>query len=186
MKRFCTILLLMTALGCQAQILQKGIKINYGLNSFLTQMDVYDWKVELTNNGDFGVMGRVNVWKLYLQPEVYFGINSWRNDQGDTKTSVSDLVSGWTKSVNLTIPMLLGYKIDSTEGRSNARVFAGPVFNKLVGSQDDYKMFSSVIGMGVDLVGTVSVDARYMLMFGKHEMFEGSASGLQLSLVIMF
>lgn len=54
MKRFCTILLLMTALGGQAQILQKGVKINYGLNSFLTLMDVYDWKSELTNNGDLG------------------------------------------------------------------------------------------------------------------------------------
>ena len=186
MKRFCTMLFLMMAVGCHAQILQKGIKINYGLNSFLTQMDVYDWKSEIANNGDFGVMTRVNVWKLYLQPEVYFGINSWRNNQGDAKATVSDLVSGWTKSVNLTIPMLLGYKLGSTEARSNARVFAGPVFNKLIGSQDDYKLFSSVIGMGVDLVGTVSVDARYMLMFGKHEMFEGSASGLQLSLVIMF
>lgn len=176
----------MTALGGQAQILQKGVKINYGLNSILTQMDVYDWKSELTNNGDVGVMARVNVWKLYLQPEVYFGINSWRNNQGDAKATVSDLVSGWTKSVNLTIPMLLGYKLGSTEARSNARVFVGPVFNKLIGSQDDYRMFSTVIGMGVDIVGTVSVDARSMLMFGKHEMFEGSACGLQLSLVIMF
>ena len=94
--------------------------------------------------------------------------------------------SDWTKSVNLTIPMLLGYKLGSTEARSNARVFAGPVFNKLIGSLDDYRMFSSVIGVGFDIVGTISVDARYMMMFGEHEMFEGSASGLQLSLVIMF
>ena len=186
MKRFCTILLLMTAVCCQAQILQKGVKINYGLNSSFKQRDVYDWKSELTNNGDVGVMARVNVWNLYLQPEVYFGINSWRNNQSDTKATVSGLVSDWTKSVNLTIPMLLGYKLGSTEARSNARVFAGPVFNKLIGSQDDYKMLSSVVGMGVDIVGTISVDARYMFMFGEHEMFEGSASGLQLSLVIMF
>lgn len=186
MKRFCTMLFLMMAVGCQAQILQKGIKINYGLNSFLTQMDVKDWKSEIANNGDFGVMTRVNVWKLYLQPEVYFGINSWRNNQSDAKATVSDLVSDWTKSVNLTIPMLLGYKLGSTEARSNARVFAGPVFNKLIGSLDDYTMFSSVIGVGFDIVGSLSVDACYMLMYGEHEMFEGSASGLQLSLVIMF
>ena len=47
MKRFCTMLFLMMAVGCHAQILQKGIKINYGLNSFLTQMDVKNWKSEI-------------------------------------------------------------------------------------------------------------------------------------------
>ena len=176
----------MSALGCQAQILQKGIKINYGLNSFLTQMDECRWKSELTNNCDFGVMARVNIWKMYLQPEVCFGINSRRNNRGDNKTTVTDLVPEWTKAVNMTIPLLLGYKLGSTEARSNARIFAGPVFNKALGSLDDYNMFSSAIGMGLDIVGTLSVDVRYLVMFGEYKMFEGSASGLQLSLVLMF
>ena len=44
MKRFCTMLFLMMAVGCHAQILQKGIKINYGLNSF-----------DIINYNDIGV-----------------------------------------------------------------------------------------------------------------------------------
>ena len=76
MKRFCTILLLMMAVCCQAQILQKGVKINYGLNSFLTLMDVYDWKSELTNNGDLGVLASVYVRKLSLPPEASYGLHS--------------------------------------------------------------------------------------------------------------
>ena len=176
----------MAAIGCQAQILQKGVKLNYGLNNLLTQMEINDWKSEVVNNGDVGVMARLNMWRLYLQPEVYFGINSWRAAPHGSKSTVSDVVTEWTRTVGLTAPMLLGYKLGSTEARSNIRVFAGPVFNKLIGSVDDYRLFSSLFGVGFDIAGTVSIDARYMMMFGEHEMFKSSADGMQLSLVVMF
>ncbi len=181
MKRFYTILFLIMALNGQAQILQKGIKVNYGLNKSLSQLEVKDWKSELVNSGDVGLMARVNVWRLYLQAEAYVGINSWRTESSD----VSDMITEWTKSVGLTVPMLVGYKVGSTEARSNFRIFAGPVFNRLM-DEHEYEMFSSVVGVGFDIVGRVSVDARYMMMFREQEMFESSAHGLQLSLILMF
>ena len=186
MKRFCIVIFLMSTLGCGAQVLQKGVKVNCGISSPLSQMKVDDWKSFLVNNGDVGAMVRLNMERLYIQSEVYVGINGRRVSSRDAKAAVSDFAAGWARPVGLTVPLLLGYKLGSTEARSNVRFFAGPVYNMLLGASNRYELFSSAIGVGFDIAGTVSVDARYMVKFASNETWDGNDEGLQVSLVLMF
>lgn len=141
-----------------------------------------DVKNELWNNFHAGAFARVNIKKLYIQPEVLYSIQ-----KKDYQITFQDAVNNdvtLNKFVNIStvdIPILIGYKVFDFK-MANVRAFLGPKislnagstleFENVTGGNFDVSQLNKeikdsqvglVVGAGVD-VFMLTVDARLSLL----------------------
>ncbi|MDA3822080.1 MAG: porin family protein [Bacteroidales bacterium] len=170
-----SIAMLFMAFSANAQIFQYGLK--GGLNYSSLAMDdiigisdgteVYDLLAGETVRGyQVGIMTRVNVLMLFVQPELYFNVTG-----GSVKKVLEDGTSDLlnVQFNRIDIPLLVGVKLGP------ARINVGPVGSAVVGSTNQLKeLVSSDLetvssgltwglqaGIGLDLFNKIAVDLRY-------------------------
>lgn len=174
MKRigYTIIFLLLTHTAfCQGPV-NIGLKFGTNSSTMLTDIDeVLNQNVEISsiNNYLAGVFARVNIGRLYIQPEAYFNtkggtINPLGNDQFQIPTAT--LFNYKT----IDVPLLLGIKLIN-KNLVNFRIHAGPVFsyitaNSLLSEITDLntedlnnRYIGWQIGAGID-IWFLTVDAR--------------------------
>ncbi|MEX0987240.1 MAG: porin family protein [Bacteroidales bacterium] len=171
---FISIAVLFMTISANAQLFQYGLKA--GVNFSSIAMDdvtgitdgtqVYDLVTGETVAGyQFGLMTRLKVAMVFVQPELYF------NTTGGTVEQV--IQGGATEVLNvkfnrIDIPVLVGVKLGP------ARLNAGPVGSIVISSVNELTEAISEIesvqsgmtfgfqaGIGVDLFSKLTVDARY-------------------------
>lgn len=115
-------LLAIFALTGNAQgVFDAGLKAGINTSKISTSKDNYT--PEAINNYLFGAFARINMGRIYIQPEAYF--NSKGGEYID-KLNVSTVNSFNLKTID--VPALLGFKIINQKA-FNLRVMAGPVFS---------------------------------------------------------
>ena len=150
-----------------------GIKV--GVNSSELKMDGSEFSKDNVNNFLAGVFIRLNLHKLYVQPEAYF------NSKGGDLKSIAGKSSFDLKTID--VPVLLGYKIINM-GPLNVRVNAGPVFSFVTDkSIDGPSTFSTdnlkdnyagiQYGVGADFM-FLSLDIRMENSFG--DVYSGNGN----------
>ena len=165
---FSVCLMLLPILGYS----QLGLKVGAGAAKAEISGGDIDWESDGLNTSlHAGLFGRLNVWRLYLQPEAYYTFTQ----ANFSKKSVS------TERIavdfhRLDIPILLGYKLNH-----NLRINAGPfasVYINTGGSEntetiDDrlnhYYETSSYgwqAGLGLDIGKRITADLRYETTVG--------------------
>lgn len=140
----------------------KNVTINNGASD--------NWQI-VKNNAKVGfqagAFARVKLLGFYVQPEFYYS-------QSRTEITLSQVANGQTTVKNeinklntLNIPILVGYKFGPL------RVNAGPVANIVVGNSNIIEDITGVrqsmktanwgfqAGVGVDILKTLTFDARY-------------------------
>lgn len=112
-----------------------------------------------------GVFGRVSISKLFVQPEILFSTRT-------NEYKVTDVLNTTTEEVKqsfnkIDVPVMVGVKLGP------ARIDAGPVGSFLINTPAELidnpdfetiygKMsFGYQAGVGVDLIGKLTVDLRY-------------------------
>lgn len=136
-----------------------GLKVGYNSSKISTDLDYIENNV---NKFLAGAFLRVNISKLYVQPEAYFCT------KGGDLSNVSG--SGSFDLKTLDVPVLLGYKIIDQK-IVNLRLHSGPVFSfKINGDVDgingikNYNLrencFAWQFGAGIDIL-FLTIDARY-------------------------
>jgi len=139
-----------------------------GLNTSKISTNVSDYTPQTINNYQVGVFARINLGRIYVQPEVYY--NSKGGEYID-KLSPTTINSFDLKTVD--VPALLGFKIIDQKA-VNLRIMAGPVFSFLADknvegkfTQDNVKnsFFGWQYGAGIDFL-FLTLDAR-MESYGK-------------------
>lgn len=100
-----------------------GLKAGINSSKISTHLD--DYTPQTVNNYSFGAFVRLNVGRLYLQPEAYY------NSKGgeEIKTGDGSLVNSFDLKT-LDVPALLGLKIVNQKAL-NLRIMGGPVFSIL-------------------------------------------------------
>jgi hypothetical protein len=179
MKKYIVIVLLAIgmAAGSSAQILSFGIKggLNYSKMKFdnITNITVAAKSYKLMEDKSFqgfhiGVMGRVKVFNLFVQPELLFNTTGGKvlieEIQGATTVSTVKQV----KYNKLDLPVLVGMKFGP------ARINIGPVASVVLSSKSeiseiipDMKTMSKgatigfQAGAGLDLLKKFTLDLRY-------------------------
>ncbi len=140
-----------------------------GLNSSKLSVNRSDYTPQTINNYQFGAFARINLGRIYIQPEAYY--NSKGGEVID-KVGLSTISSFDLKTVD--VPALIGLKIIDQKAL-NLRVMAGPVFSfvtdKSVKGQFtrdnlENSFFGWQYGAGVDFL-FLSLDAR-MESYGKN------------------
>ncbi|MGD9928769.1 MAG: porin family protein [Mangrovibacterium sp.] len=148
-----------------------GLKTGFNSSKISTNLDDFD--ESSVNNYLAGAFLRVNLGKIYLQPEAYF------SSKGGKLSEITG--SGTTEAVNsfdlkaIDVPVLLGYKLIDKEA-FNLRLNAGPVLSFLLEKElneaavmdvDQLKdhYFGYQYGAGIDL-WVLSLDVRMENSFG--------------------
>ena len=152
--------LLLCSVGVFAQKpLSIGIKGGYSSSKVTTKLNVDENSI---NNYIAGAMVRINMSKLYLQPEAYFSTKGgkWGSDAIDFKT--------------IDVPVLLGVKFLDLKV-AKLRINAGPVMSFItdkkikVEGADEKKFKDNFVGFqygaGVDVLN-FTLDARFENSFG--------------------
>lgn len=191
MKKTLSILtfVLLVAGMANAQFFNLGIKMSYGSEDINGVIDGVQSGVRPeTNNStiDFlshcnaGVVLRMNIGKrLFVQPEVNFSINSVMDssltDSSNFLAIASNAFSNF-KTVGLSVPVLVGWKVFEIENTLDIRVFAGPEFYTTVNDfkNTDFGTFSFLGGVGFDLLDFIYVDARVTKLVGMDDSKAGS------------
>lgn len=149
-----------------------NIGLKAGYSSSKIKVDSEQFNEGSVNNYLAGAFVRINLGKIYLQPEAYF--NSKGGKLKETVGSPSETVNSFDlKAVD--VPILLGYKIFE-EGPVNLRVNAGPVLSfftdKKLNTQQTFEtkdikdnFFGWQYGAGVDFM-FLSLDVRVENSFG--------------------
>ncbi|MCX6335511.1 MAG: porin family protein, partial [Bacteroidia bacterium] len=122
-----------------------------------------------------GVFLRVNISKLYIQPEVLFSTRSNNYTLSKINTAVDSVTLGQTFN-KVDIPIMIGVKLGPV------RINAGPVGSFAIGSPKELiankpdfeamyaKMtFGYQAGLGVDIIKKVTVDLRYEGSLSKYQ-----------------
>jgi hypothetical protein len=133
-----------------------------GLNTSKISTDLADYTPQTVNNYLFGAFSRINLGRIYIQPEAYF---SSKGGEVISHVGIETINSFDLKTVD--VPALLGFKIIDKKP-INLRIMAGPVFyfvtDKSVSSQlteskltDNF--FGWQYGAGMDFL-FLSLDAR--------------------------
>jgi hypothetical protein len=166
MKRFGLTLCLfifLSSLWAQSPI-NLGIKFGTNRSSLITSFDDIFEKSEI-NHYLAGAFLRINLGKIYLQPEAYF------NTKGGTLPSIN--ISNYSQILSyqtIDIPILVGYNIIN-KPIFNLRIHAGPVLSYITADPlisdikelniDDLKdnYIGIQAGVGFDL-WFVTIDAR--------------------------
>lgn len=162
MKKFAMFLFFaVVALNLRAQgILDLGLKA--GINTSKLSMHTSDYSPQTINNYLFGAFARVNVGRLYLQPEAYYNT---RAGEYIDKVDMNTVNKFDLKTVD--VPALLGYKLIDQKAL-NLRIMAGPVFSFATSksvegtlTKDNLKnsFFGWQYGAGVDFL-FLTLDAR--------------------------
>jgi len=215
MKRTIILLaaLVFTATTISAQFFKFGIKggLNYSQLKFDEVKDIAsgDFDYKLSEDDNFagfhiGLMSRINIFKLYLQPEIYF------NTSGG-KVLVEEIATGgvtteYVKNIKynkIDVPILVGGKL------SFLRINAGPVASVVLSSDSEIAdiipemetlsksaTLGYQVGAGFDLLKTLTFDFRYegglsklgdKLSLGNQDFaFDSRASKFMLSVGIFF
>lgn len=151
-----------------------NIGIKYGTNSSVmhTNFDeILEQNMNQTNMNNYfaGAFTRINIGRLYIQPEAYF------NTKGGIIAPVNiteTLIPSKTtfKYQTIDVPVLAGYKIIKRD-MANVRINAGPVFsyitanaliselNNLQRSHLNNRYIGWQIGLGID-IWFISIDGR--------------------------
>ncbi len=162
MKKLTIIgLLALFALTGNAQnFFDAGLKAGINTSKISTTIDNYT--PETINNYLFGAFARINMWRIYIQPEAYF--NSKGGEYID-KLDASTINSFNLKTID--VPALIGFKIIDQKAL-NLRVMAGPVFSFVTDksaegqfTEDKLKdnFFGWQYGAGIDFL-FISLDVR--------------------------
>jgi hypothetical protein len=153
--------LIVITLSANAQdIFDAGLKA--GLNTSKISTQISDYTPQTINNYSFGAFARINLGRIYIQPEAYY--NSKGGEYID-KVNLSTINSFDLKAVD--VPALVGLKIINQKA-FNLRILAGPVFSFITdksvkgqfteaGLKDNF--FGWQYGAGVDIL-FVTLDAR--------------------------
>lgn len=172
-RSFLTILLLLVTLGVYSQgPVNIGIKFGTNRSTMITNFeDVLNQNilVEDVNNYLAGAFVRLNVGRLYLQPEVYFNTKGGViKPIGTNQTFVPTATTFNYQTID--VPALIGIKLIN-KSLINLRVHGGPVFSYVTANSlvSEISNFSSndlndryvgwQLGAGVD-VWFLTVDAR--------------------------
>jgi hypothetical protein len=160
-KIIITLVLAASALLSNAQdFFDAGLKA--GLNTSKISAHVSDYTPQTVNNYQFGAFARINLGKLYIQPEAYY--NSKSGEEIKT-VGVSTINSFDLKTID--VPALLGLKIID-QSALNLRIMAGPVFSFITDksakgqfTEDNLRnsFFGWQYGAGVDFL-FLTLDAR--------------------------
>ena len=139
--------------------LRIGIKGGYSSSKVTTSLNVDEASI---NNYIAGAMLRINMNKLYLQPEAYFSTKGGKLGQSKIDFKTID------------VPILLGLNILDLKV-ANLRVNAGPVMSFITEkksntqSVDEKKFKDNYVGLqyglGVDVMN-FTLDARFENSFG--------------------
>lgn len=118
----------------QGDFFDLGPKV--GLNVSKLSVHVDDYNDETVNNVNFGAYARLNLGRIYLQPEAYYTNKGGMIEEvGMSTINEFDL-----KTVD--IPVLLGIKIINKE-IFNLRVMGGPMFSYVTDKKYEGGAFSS-------------------------------------------
>jgi opacity protein-like surface antigen len=115
------LLALLAFTGNAQGVFDAGLKAGINTSKISTSKDNYT--PETINNYLFGAFMRINMGRIYIQPEAYF--NSKGGEYID-EFNASTINSFNLKTVD--VPALLGFKIIDQKA-FNLRVMAGPVFS---------------------------------------------------------
>jgi len=158
---FLVILAVFTSVAHAQDFLDAGLKA--GLNTSKISTQISDYNPQTVNNYAFGAFARINLGRIYIQPEAYY--NSKGGEYID-KVNLSTVNSFNLKAVD--VPALVGIKLIDQKA-FNVRILAGPVFSFVTdksvkgqvftesGLKDNF--FGWQYGAGVDFL-FVTLDAR--------------------------
>jgi Outer membrane protein beta-barrel domain len=140
-------LTLSTAMWAQINL---GIKAGYSsslnptnLNSLVDgSYNLNNVTNELSNEFHFGGFGRLNIGKVYIQPELLYsaGRKEYTFNYQDALAIQNGNYTVYKKIVNIStvdIPLMIGYKVLDLK-LINARVYAGPKFRLNAGSSLEF------------------------------------------------
>lgn len=171
---FISIAVLFISVSANAQLFQYGIK--GGVNFSTLQMDqitgindgsqVYDLVTgESVTGYQFGLMTRINVVMLFVQPELYFTTTGGVVEQV-YEDGANELLE--VKFNRFDIPLLVGFKVGP------ARINVGPVGSAMISSTNELVEVSQDLesltggltwgyqaGVGIDLFKKLAIDLRY-------------------------
>lgn len=165
---FCLIFLSGLTATAQAQeYFHFGPKAAFSVNSFQEVRNQENIQYDNFKTVSAGAFGRLNLGKLYVQPELYFLVKGTNFSMKDSVRS-----TGKIRLNTFETPVLLGYHLLNTPAM-NLRAFAGPVFNLYTKeTQNDMKAWdrerydfekkvtSLQMGLGLDVL-MLTLDARY-------------------------
>jgi hypothetical protein len=133
-----------------------------------------------------GIFGRVSISKLFVQPEILFSTRT-------NEYKVTDVLAATTKDVKqsfnkIDVPVMVGVKLGP------ARINAGPVGSILINTPRELindpdletiygrMSFGYQAGVGVDLIGLLTVDLRYEGSLKKYQNKIENAIGTAVNL----
>ena len=118
---FLVILAVITGVAHAQDFLDAGLKA--GLNTSKISSQISDYTPQTVNNYSFGAFARINLGRIYIQPEAYY--NSKGGEYID-KVNLSTVNSFDLKAID--VPALVGIKLINQKA-FNLRILAGPVFS---------------------------------------------------------
>ena len=133
-----------------------------GLNTSKISVNVADYTPETINKYSVGAFARINLGRIYIQPEAYY------NSKGGVyinKIDISTRKSFDLKAID--VPALIGIKLINQKA-FNLRVMAGPVFSFVTDKSASSQLTKSAIkdnffgwqyGAGADFL-FLTLDAR--------------------------
>jgi hypothetical protein len=133
-----------------------------GINSSKISANVADYTPQTINNYLFGAFARINLGRIYIQPEAYY--NSKGGEYID-KVNLSTINSFDLKTID--VPALIGIKLIDQKA-FNLRILAGPVFSFVTDKSASSQLTETAIkdnffgwqyGAGVDFL-FLTLDAR--------------------------
>ncbi len=131
---FASLLLLFVSVShAQGDFFDLGLKA--GLNTSKISVKASDYNDETVNKTNFGAFARLNLGRIYLQPEAYYS-----NKGGIIKkVGVSTVNEFNLKAID--IPVLVGVKLIKSDA-FNVRVMGGPMFSYLADKEVSGSTFS--------------------------------------------
>ena len=133
-----------------------------GLNTSKISTDLADYTPQTVNNYLVGAFARINLGRIYIQPEAYY---CSKGGEVISNVGISTINSFDLKTVD--VPALLGFKIIDKKP-FNLRIMAGPVFSfvtdksvtgQLTEAQLTDNFFGWQYGAGMDFM-FLTLDAR--------------------------
>lgn len=129
-----TFLFLVSLAFAQGDFFDLGLKA--GLNTSKLSVDADDYNDETINKTNFGAFARLNLGRIYIQPEAYYS-----NKGGKIENVGLSTVNDFDLKT-LDVPVLLGAKVINREA-FNLRVMAGPMFSYVTDKNYEGNAFSS-------------------------------------------
>ena len=170
-------LFLVSVAFAQGDFFDLGIKA--GINSSKISTDLNQYNEETINNYNFGAFARLNIGRIYVQPEAYY---SSKGGEVIEKVNLSTINKFDLKALD--VPVLAGLKIINKEAL-NLRIMGGPVFSYITDKEirGDGNIFDKEnikdsymgwqLGAGIDFL-MLTFDVR---MESSGDMYDGAELG---------